>query len=321
MTLKDTILYGDCRETLKNVTNSSVQTCVTSPPYYGLRDYGGEKNQIGQEQTPEEFIDELVKVFREVRRTLKDDGTLWVNIGDSYYNYRPSKGKSYPKQTVSKTKQDLPDYSSKRNNKLTNYKEKDLIGIPFMLAFALRNDGWYLRQDIIWHKPNPMPESVKDRCTKSHEYIFLLSKNKRYYYNNEAIKEPVKKDWGTRCRTNGKYHNSGSGLQPHSGLTKSYTTKNKRSVWSVTNKPYKHAHFATFPPDLIEHCILAGSAEGDIVLDPFMGSGTTGMVSKQHNRYFIGCELHEEYGELIDKRMPVEISSQNIHNPLTDMLY
>ena len=317
----DTILYGDCRETLKNVTNSSVQMCVTSPPYYGLRDYGGEKNQIGQEQTPEQFIDELVKVFREVKRTLKDDGTLWLNIGDSYYNYRPSKGKSYPKQTVSKTKQDLPDYSSKRNNKLSNLKEKDLIGIPWMLAFALRADGWYLRQDIIWHKPNPMPESVKDRCTKSHEYIFLLSKNKKYYYDNEAIKEPVKQDWGTRNRVNGKYHNSGSGLQPHSGLTKSYTTKNKRSVWSVTNKPYKHAHFATFPPDLIIPPILAGSKKGDIVLDPFMGSGTTGMVAKEHGRYFIGCELHADYKELIRQRMPVEISSQDIENPLTDMLY
>ena len=321
MTLKDTILYGDCRETLKNLTNSSVQMCVTSPPYYGLRDYGGEKNQIGQEQTPEDFIDELVKVFREVRRTLKDDGTLWLNIGDSYYNYRPSKGKSYPKQTVSKTKQDLPDYSSKRNNKLSNLKEKDLIGIPWMLAFALRADGWYLRQDIIWHKPNPMPESVKDRCTKSHEYIFLLSKNKKYYYDNEAIKEPVKQDWGTRNRANGKYHNSGSGLQPHSGLTKSYTTKNKRSVWSITNKPYKHAHFATFPPDLIVPPILAGSKKGDIVLDPFMGSGTTGMVAKEHGRYFIGCELHADYKELIRQRMPVEISSQDIENPLTDMLY
>ena len=321
MTLKDTILYGDCRETLKNLTNSSVQMCVTSPPYYGLRDYGGEKNQIGQEQSPEDFIDELVKVFREVRRTLKDDGTLWVNIGDSYYNYRPSKGKSYPKQTVSKTKQDLPDYSSKRNNKLTNYKEKDLIGIPFMLAFALRNDGWYLRQDIIWHKPNPMPESVKDRCTKSHEYIFLLSKSKRYYYNNEAIKEPVKQDWGTRNRTNGKYHNTGSGLQPHSGLTKSYDKKNKRSVWSVTNKPYKQAHFAVFPPDLIEPCILAGSKEGDIILDPFMGSGTTGMVAKQHNRHYIGCELHDNYKTLIDQRVPVDEVSQPILNPLTELLY
>ena len=321
MTLKDTILYGDCRETLKNLTNSSIQMCVTSPPYYGLRDYGGEKNQIGQEQTPEDFIDELVKVFSIVRDKLKDDGTLWLNIGDSYYNYRPSKGKSYPKQTVSKTKQDLPDYSSKRNNKLSNLKEKDLIGIPWMLAFALRADGWYLRQDIIWHKPNPMPESVKDRCTKSHEYIFLLSKNKKYYYDNEAIKEPVKQDWGTRNRANGKYHNSGSGLQPHSGLTKSYTTKNKRSVWSITNKPYKHAHFATFPPDLIVPPILAGSKKGDIVLDPFMGSGTTGMVAKQHGRYFVGCELHDDYSELIRQRMPVEISSQDIENPLTDMLY
>ena len=321
MTLKDTILYGDCRETLKNLTNSSVQMCVTSPPYYGLRDYGGEKNQIGQEQTPEDFIDELVKVFSIVKDKLKDDGTLWLNIGDSYYNYRPSKGKSYPKQTVSKTKQDLPDYSSKRNNKLSNLKEKDLIGIPWMLAFALRADGWYLRQDIIWHKPNPMPESVKDRCTKSHEYIFLLSKNKKYYYDNEAIKEPVKQDWGTRNRANGKYHNSGSGLQPHSGLTKSYTTKNKRSVWSITNKPYKHAHFATFPPDLIVPPILAGSKKGDIILDPFMGSGTTGMVAKQHGRYFVGCELHDDYSELIRQRMPVEISSQDIENPLTDMLY
>ena len=321
MTLKDTILYGDCRETLKNLTNSSIQMCVTSPPYYGLRDYGGEKNQIGQEQTPEDFIDELVKVFSIVRDKLKDDGTLWLNIGDSYYNYRPSKGKSYPKQTVSKTKQDLPDYSSKRNNKLSNLKEKDLIGIPWMLAFALRADGWYLRQDIIWHKPNPMPESVKDRCTKSHEYIFLLSKNKKYYYDNEAIKEPVKQDWGTRNRANGKYHNSGSGLQPHSGLTKSYTTKNKRSVWSITNKPYKHAHFATFPPDLIVPPILAGSKKGDIILDPFMGSGTTGMVAKQHGRYFVGCELHDDYSELIRQRMPVEISSQDIENPLTDMLY
>ena len=321
MTLKDTILYGDCRETLNNLTNLSIQTCVTSPPYYGLRDYGGEKNQIGQEQSPEEFIDELVKVFSIVREKLKDDGTLWVNIGDSYYNYRPSKGKSYPKQTVSKTKQDLPDYSSKRNNKLSNLKEKDLIGIPWMLAFALRNDGWYLRQDIIWHKPNPMPESVRDRCTKAHEYIFLLSKSKKYYYDNEAIKEPVKQDWGTRNRANGKYHNQGTGLQPHSGLTKSYTTKNKRSVWSITNKPYKHAHFATFPPDLIEPCILAGSREGDIILDPFMGSGTTAMVSKQHNRHFIGCELHEEYGELIQGRMPPEILAQDIDNPLTQMLY
>jgi len=172
-----------------------------------------------------------------------------------------------------------------------------------MLAFALRADGWYLRQDIIWHKPNPMPESVKDRCTKSHEYLFLLSKNKKYYYDNEAIKEPVKQDWGTRDRTSGKYHNPGTGLQPHSGLTKSYERKNKRDVWTITNKPYKGAHFAVFPPDLIEPCILAGSERGDIILDPFMGSGTTGMVAKKHGRNYIGCELHEDYASLQTDRI------------------
>ena len=172
-----------------------------------------------------------------------------------------------------------------------------------MLAFALRADGRYLRQDIIWHKPNPMPESVRDRCTKSHEYLFLLSKNKKYYYNNEAIKEPVKQDWGTRDRTMGKYHNPGTGLAPHSGLSKSYDRKNKRSVWSITNKPYKGAHFAVFPPDLIEPCILAGSEQGDIILDPFMGSGTTGMVAKKNFRSYIGCELHEDYASLQTDRI------------------
>ena len=297
--MRDTILFGDCRETLKEF-DEKARMCVTSPPYYGLRDYGGEQNQIGQEQTPEEYIDEMVKVFRLVRDCLTDDGTLWLNIGDSYYNYR--KDGCIPKQTFSNSRQDLPITTPRRSNKLQGYKDKDLIGIPWMLAFALRSDGWYLRQDIIWHKPNPMPESVRDRCTKSHEYIFLLSKNKNYYYDNEAIKEPAK-DWGTRDRTNGKYHNEGTGLQPHSGLTKSYPTKNKRSVWSVTKKPYKGAHFATFPPELIEPCVKAGSQEGDIILDPFMGSGTTATVAKSLNRDYIGCELHEEYGTLIQKRI------------------
>ena len=352
--MKDTILFGDCKETLSEFLPQSARTCVTSPPYYGLRDYGtatwiggdpncnhrrdskvkaencntGHKNhnemagvgdaiyktvcpkcgairqdsQIGLEETPEEYIESLVSVFRSVRDVLTDDGTLWVNLGDSYYNYRPGKGQSYPKQSVSKTKQDLPDECNKRGNKLDGLKEKDLIGIPWLFAFAMRADGWYLRQDIIWHKPNPMPESVRDRCTKSHEYIFLFSKNKKYYYNNEAIKEPAK-DWGTRDRTNGKYHNEGTGLQPHSGLTKSYPTKNKRSVWSVTVKPYKEAHFATYPPDLIEPCIKAGSEEGDIILDPFMGAGTTAAVAKSLNRHYIGCELNEGYGNLIQKRI------------------
>ena len=303
--MKDTILYGDCRETLDGFLPNSARTCVTSPPYYGLRDYGKEDKQIGQEDTPEEYIENLVGIFRKVRDVLTDDGTLWLNIGDSYYNYRP--GKAYPKQTVSKTKQDLPDYTPKRSNKLEGLKEKDLIGIPWMLAFALRADGWYLRQDIIWNKPNPMPESVKDRCTKSHEYIFLLSKNKNYYYDNEAIKEP-EKDWGTRDRTNGKYTSTNEyGQTPHSGLTKSYPTKNKRSVWSVTKKPYKGAHFATYPPDLIEPCIKAGSKKGDNVLDPFMGSGTTAMVARSLGRYYLGCELHEQYEDLIHQRVPTAL--------------
>ena len=318
--MRNTILYGDCRDTLKQF-DEQARTCVTSPPYYGLRNYGNEENQIGQENTPEEFIDQLVNVFKEVRNVLTDDGTLWVNLGDSYYNYRPGKGQSYPKQSVSKTNQDLPTQCNKRGNKLDGLKEKDLIGIPWMFAFAMRSDGWYLRQDIIWHKPNPMPESVRDRCTKSHEYIFLLSKNKKYYYDNEAIKEPVKQDWGTRDRTKGKYHNSGSGLSPHSGLSKSYERKNKRDVWSVTNKPFKGSHFAVFPPDLITPCILAGSEKGDIILDPFMGSGTTAMVAKHLGRDYIGCELHKEYGNLIDQRVPVEEVAQETTNPLADLLY
>ena len=300
--MRNKIHYGDVRETLPQLWQYKAQMCVTSPPYYGLRDYGGEENQVGQEETPEEYINNMVEIFRLVRDNLMDDGTLWLNIGDSYYNYRPGKGQSYPKQSVSKTKQDLPDKCNKRGNKLEGLKEKDLIGIPWMLAFALRQDGWYLRQDIIWHKPNPMPESVRDRCTKSHEYIFLFSKSKKYFYDNEAIKEDAK-DWGVRNRVNGKYHNKGTGLQPHTGLTKSYPKKNKRSVWSVTNKPYKGAHFAVFPPDLIKPCILAGSRVGDLVLDPFMGSGTTAMVSKELGRDYLGCELHSDYSELAEKRI------------------
>ena len=272
--MKDTILFGDCRETLKQF-DEKARCCVTSPPYYGLRDYGGEDNQIGQEQSPEKYIEEMVNVFRLVRDNLTDDGTLWLNIGDSYYNYRPGKG-GLPKQTVSNTKQDLPDQCNRRANKLEGLKEKDLIGIPWMLAFALRADGWYLRQDIIWSKGNPMPESVNDRCTKSHEYIFLLSKSQNYYFNVDIIKEQ---------------------------------SRRKRSVWNVNTKPNKHSHFATYPPELITPCILAGSKENDIVLDPFMGSGTTAMVARSLGRYYIGCELHEEYNNLIQERVPVNILS------------
>ena len=321
--MRDTILFGDCKETLSAFLPKTARMCVTSPPYYGLRNYGDEDKQIGQENTPEEYIQNLVEVFRGVRDVLTDDGTLWLNIGDSYYNYRPGKGQALNKQTVSNSKQDLPDKCARRGNKLDGLKEKDLIGIPWMLAFALRADGWYLRQDIIWHKPNPMPESVRDRCTKSHEYIFLLSKNKKYYYDNESIKEPAK-DWGTRDRSKGKYHNEGTGLQPHSGLEKSYPTKNKRSVWSITNKPYRGSHFAVFPPDLIEPCIKEGCQEGDCVLDPFMGSGTTAMVAKSLGRDYIGCELHEDYGNLIKKRIdeyhPVKEVSQEPTVNILDLI-
>ena len=288
--MKDTILYGDCRETLSTL-NDKVQMCVTSPPYYGLRNYGDEINQIGLEDTPEEYIQNLVKVFQSVKNVLADDGTLWLNMGDSYYNYRPGKGQALVKQTVSANKQDLPDKCARRANKLKGYKEKDLIGIPWMLAFALRADGWYLRQDIIWNKPNPMPESVRDRCTKAHEYIFLFSKNQNYYFDVDAIKEP---------------------------------TRRKRSVWNVQKKPYRGAHFAVYPPDLIEPCIKAGSEEGDIVLDPFMGSGTTAMVAKSLGRDYIGCELHEDYGNLIEQRIgeyhPVEEVSQEPTVNILDLI-
>ncbi len=289
-------MYGDCRETLKELPEQSINTCITSPPYWGLRDYGT-GGQLGLEDTPEEFVENLVKVFREVKRVLRDDGTVWLNLGDSYYNYRPGKGQSLIKQTVSNTNQDLPQEVARRANKIDGLKEKDLVGIPWRVAFALQADGWYLRQDIIWNKPNPMPESVQDRCTKSHEYIFLLSKNPKYYFDNEAIKEdaetdPVKRD------------NMGEGYQADYAKGKrfsegervwGYTKKNKRSVWTITTKPFKGAHFAVFPPDLIEPCILAGCPKDGVVLDPFMGSGTTGMVAQQLGRKWIGCELNAEY--------------------------
>jgi len=303
--MKDTILYGDCRETLCGFLPQSARVCVTSPPYYGLRNYGDEDSQIGQEQTPEEYIEQLVNVFKEVKNVLTDDGTCWVNLGDSYYNYRPGRGQGLAKQTVSTTKQDLPDVCPRRGNRLKGLKEKDLIGIPWMFAFAMRADGWYLRQDIIWHKPNPMPESVRDRCTKSHEYIFLLSKSKNYYYDHEAIKEKaVGERWGGNTPIN--MNNTKDTDNQFSGLTRQrkmvYDKRNKRSVWTVNKKPYKGAHFAVYPPELIEPCILAGSEKGDIVLDPFMGSGTTAAVAKSLGRYYIGCELHESYGHLIYDR-------------------
>lgn len=297
------IEFGDCRETMRKWAKEGIkaQTCVTSPPYFGLRDYGRD-GQIGMEETPEEYISEMVEVFRCVRDVLADDGTVWLNIGDSYCN---SNGFARASPEYQREGRNNMPANDRKLDKLhaTGLKTKDLIGIPWMLAFALRADGWYLRQDIIWHKPNPMPESVQDRCTKAHEYIFLLSKSQKYYYDHEAIKDPVKQDWGTRDRTEGKYHNEGSGLQPHSGLEKSYEMANKRSVWTVNTKPYAGAHFAVFPQELIEPCILAGAPVGGIVLDPFMGSGTTAQVAQNLGRQYIGCELNTDYKPLQDKRV------------------
>lgn len=297
--------FGDCREIMRKWAKEGIkaQTCITSPPYYGLRDYG-HKNQIGLEQTPEEYIKAMIEVFRCVWDVLEDSGTLWLNIGDSYCGTGDKGDYVDPKyangrngQSVSKTK------------KLDGYKPKDLIGIPWMLAFALRADGWYLRQDIIWHKPNPMPESVKDRCTKSHEYIFLLSKKPHYYFDNDSIKEPSKYFGNDKRSGKGNIRYEGKrteGNEKANGQQSFVTineTKNKRSVWTIATKPYKGAHFATFPPALIEPCILAGSRTGDVVLDPFMGSGTTAQVAQQHNRQYLGCELNPEYKKLQNERL------------------
>ena len=267
------IEFGDCRQIMQRWKNEGikVQTVVTSPPYYGLRDYGHD-GQIGLEQTVDEYIANMVDVFKNIWHILEDNGTVWLNIGDSYYNYRPGKGQALNKQTVSNNNQDLPSNCARRGNKQKGLKEKDLIGIPWRLAFALQDFGWFLRQDIIWHKPNPMPESVRDRCTKAHEYIFLLTKNPQYYFDNESIKEPSvdpeshkgrkKRSAMTEQSENimGNFGATRSGFKNIEG-GKTYPFKNKRSVWTVTTKSYKGAHFATFPKDLIEPCIKAGCPE------------------------------------------------------------
>ncbi len=275
------------------------QTCVTSPPYYGLRDYGHE-GQIGLEETPEEYIKAMVEVFRCVWNVLEDDGTLWLNIGDSYCGTGSKGDWVDPKNPNGRNGQAVS-----KTQKIAGYKSKDLIGIPWMMAFALRADGWYLRQDIIWHKPNPMPESVQDRCTKSHEYIFLLSKSQKYYYDADAIKEQsTSKSEGIRFGGNKYGDDDDPKFATKSGnVSKEYDKANKRSVWTVTTKPYAGAHFAVFPSDLIEPCILAGAPVGGIVLDPFMGSGTTAQVAQNLGRQYLGCELNPEYKTLQDNRL------------------
>ena len=365
----DHVLQGDCRETLKQLPDNSVDCCVTSPPYFNVRDYGtgtwigGDPNcdhvankhatkkfgndefnenrpsreetktkgyfmdicpkcgavredyQIGLEDTPEEYIVKLVDVFGEVKRVLKDDGTLWLNIGDTY-NSTPTGSVKSAKQKTS-----VGSLDTIRTKKLLkNLKPKDLIGIPWMLAFALREDGWFLRQDIIWHKQNPMPESVKDRCTKSHEYMFLFSKSQKYYFDYQAIQEDsVCKD---DKRLGGvelpMMANERKGGVKNTLAQQSFVTinekRNKRDVWTVNTKPIKDAHFATFPEELIEPCILAGCPVGGVVLDPFFGSGTTGRVATKLNRHYIGCELNPEYIEISDKR------TNNIQMSLTGLI-
>ena len=306
------LIVGDALRTLKKLPDSMMNMCVTSPPYYGLRDYGL-KGQIGLEDSPEKYIYSLVRVFREVKRVLKDDGTLWVNIGDSYNG----SGKAKNDKSIDRYKQKTNKYSRIGKTSIRTLKEKDLIGIPWMLAFALRKDGWYLRQDIIWSKPNPMPESVKDRCTKAHEYIFLLSKQKKYYFDYEAIMEEAAYDGRKDMRMKGshKYAQEGvTGLQKQDFSAREHERwivkdgrfmRNKRDVWEVNTKPFTGAHFAVFPEDLIVDCIKAGCPEGGFVLDPFFGSGTTGVVARKLNRNFTGIDLG--FKEISDKRMRDEM--------------
>lgn len=300
----NTILSGDALQKLKSLPDKSINCCITSPPYYGLRDYGV-LEQIGLEPTPEEYIQNLISVFKEVYRVLQDDGTLWINIGDSYNGSRRGSTKNTDAKWCEKTK----NTNSLKGGyygytQINNLKEKDLIGIPWMLAFALRADGWYLRQDIIWHKPNVMPESVKDRCTKAHEYLFLLSKSRKYYFDNEAIKEScVTNDKNIRNRDISKLNNTPGRTRMNGLVHNNYEKRNKRDVWSVSPASFKGAHFAVFPEKLITDCIKAGCPESGIVLDPFFGSGTTGVVAIKLNRNYIGIELNEEYTLLAKERL------------------
>jgi len=352
------VFLGDSREVLKEFPDKCVDTCITSPPYWGLRDYGtstwvdGDKNcthrrdtkksdkcitghknfdemlgvgdaiykseckrcgakrvdnQIGLEDEVSDYIEQIVDVFSEVHRILKDDGTLWLNLGDSYAG---STGKSGGVSEIQSVKRQLDTGSigSLRPAKVAGLKRKDLIGVPWRAAFALQKYGWYLRQDIIWHKPNPMPEPANDRCVKSHEYMFLLSKNPQYYFDADSIKEPsITPNTGTswkQRKLDGEpmRHGLQGAAAVGAGNFKTYEKRNKRSVWTVPTKPYAGAHFATFPPELITDCIIAGSREGGIVLDPFMGSGTIAEYSKRLGRLYTGVELNEEYHALIKQR-------------------
>ncbi len=310
MNFENQLLKGDVMEVLGQLPDNTVQCCVTSPPYWGLRDYG-DAGQLGLEKTPGEYVANMVAVFREVGRVLRKDGTCWLNLGDVYAANRG--GSSMAAETLAAGRGDkaakrgrASGFTPHRDPASHGLKHKDLVGIPWRVAFALQADGWYLRQDIIWAKPAPMPESVTDRCTKAHEYIFLLTKSAKYYYDAEAILEPATgKAPGNKKRTKGGRHYE-AGADEHRTAANLHNigardVRNKRSVWTVSPQPYAEAHFATFPPKLIEPCILAGSKPGDIVLDPFGGSGTTAWVARKHGRKFIHIDL--SYHDLAARRL------------------
>jgi DNA modification methylase len=354
------IIQGDSIEALKTLDSESINCCITSPPYWGLRDYGtatwvgGDNNcehldkktgmsdkntlgtnghlpqsnsavdagkiqyrdickkcgatrqdkQLGLELTPQEYVEKMVAVFAEVKRVLRKDGTLWLNLGDTYSAQRWTK--KGEETTPAQPMNGMSDtWRAIAPSKESGLPDKNLVGIPWKVAFALQSDGWYLRQDIIWHKPNPMPESVKDRCTKSHEYIFLLSKSANYRFDSEAIKERATGlDPGNKnpTRANGTYHKEGT-LSSNLHKIKAMDYRNKRSVWSVTVKRYAESHFATFPKELIEPCVFAGCPEGGTILDPFGGSGTTAEVALENNRNAILIELNPEYIKIAEKRI------------------
>jgi DNA modification methylase len=332
------ILIGDCRERLRDLPDASVNCCVTSPPYFGLRDYDVQ-GQMGLEPTPDEFVAGMVEVFREVRRVLRDDGTLWLNIGDSYAGSRcgpQGEFGEFPDRSIASQRL-MRRKADGKHVARPGAKQKDMLGIPWMLAFALRANGWYLRQEIIWSKSNPMPESVRDRCTKSHEHIFLLSKSPRYYFDQEAILEDASPNTHARVsqdvasqigskrahaggKTNGnmkavlrspKTLANASGSRNNESFSNAVSgqvlpKRNRRSVWEVTTQPFSEAHFATYPPALIEPCILAGCPVGGMVLDPFFGAGTTGLVADRLQRNCIGVELNTGYAEIARKRISVE---------------
>ena len=307
------IICGDALEVLQKMPSEIIDCVITSPPYWGLRDYGND-NQIGLEKTPEKYVAKIVSVFREVKRVLKKEGTVWLNLGDSYAS-RGKEGGDIDKDNG----MDI-ERGRGRLNKHKVIKPKDIVGIPWRVAFALQADGWYLRQDIIWAKPNPMPESVTDRCTKSHEYIFLLSKNPKYYFDNEAIKEAANYDGrkDTIMKGSKKYKDhimpngnpqtiASGGHERWNKNEEGNYVRNRRSVWTINTKPFKDAHFATFPEDLIVPMVKAGSPERGLILDPFMGSGTTALVAKQLSRNYVGIELSSAYCKMAEDRLRQEV--------------